>query len=122
MTRIMRKTSNGFEEIFNSSTIANLTRRIETLESKWNSLSRAGASSPTIQWARLGKLVVIAGRCVVTTASKVTVMTLPAGSRPAVHAESPTVTGGYAGANVDGTVVVSAKPGNNFFTLCFPAA
>lgn len=87
-----------------------------------DSVSRAGTSSSTVQWARLGNLVVIAGRCVVATASTVTVMTLPAGSRPAVHAESPTVTGGYAGANVDGTVVVAAKPGNNFFTLCFPAA
>lgn len=87
-----------------------------------NSVSRAGSSSSTVQWARFGKIVIVAGRCVVTTASTVTVLTLPAGSRPAVHAEAPTVTVGYAGANVDGTVVVTAKPGNNFFTLCFPAA
>lgn len=87
-----------------------------------DSVSRAGATSSTVQWARLGNIVVISGRCVVTTASTVTVLTLPVGSRPAVHAEAPTVTGGYAGANVDGTVVVTAKPGNNFFALCFPAA
>ena len=87
-----------------------------------DSVSRAGTSSSTIQWARFGKIVVIAGRCVATNESNVTVLTLPAGCRPGVHAEAPTVTGGYAGANTDGTVVVHAKPGNNFFTLCFPTA
>lgn len=44
MTRIMRKSSNGFEEIFNSGAIDDLTRRIETLESNWNSVDNSHLS------------------------------------------------------------------------------
>lgn len=112
MTRIMRKTSNGFEEIFNSSTIADLTSRIETLESNWNSVSYLFTTIPIagLRLLRCGNIVIASIDIKMTYSSgQNTVLSdIPYGYRPAYAIYADVGCGGGGPTlrfNASGTVI-----------------